>query len=264
MEIIITRTIEALLLPPGCFIILIVLGLLTRGRRGSSGFLVLAFVGLYALSVPITAQSLMSLLETYPPLTIRDIDSSRAEAIVVLGAGRYGAPEYTGESVNAFALERLRYGVRLHRLTDLPIIVSGGDPLNEGSSEASLMKQALQIDFQMKQVRTEGASRNTAENAFFTRQLLDELGMKRVYLVTHAFHMPRAVQMFEQAGVHVIPAPLHFLSLRSDDASDLVAWLPTTKVLERSYIALHELLGKQWYRMRHSDAAQAVVVEGQA
>ena len=282
MEILITRSLTTLLLLPGSLILLLAAGLLLLLRAGSAGAagvylsqqalttaaekmfargrilrriaiacFALTLSGLYVFSIPVTARCLMGLVETYPALTAQDIKTSPAQAIVVLGAGRYTAPEYAGFALSPLALERLRYGAYLHRQTGLPLVLSGGDPFNEGISEAALMQQALLDDFQIHQAMIEHKSTTTAENAFFTKTLLDAQGINRVYLVTHASHMPRTVRMFKQAGVKVTPAPLHFLSLPSGNDRGLLAWLPSARGLERSNAALHELLGGVWYGLRH-------------
>lgn len=282
MEIVLVRSLEALLLLPGIFIILMAIGLLllfrainattqaiylneqtlvtaaekisVRSRvlqRIAIACLTLALLGLYAFSIPVTARALMAQVETYPALMAAHISTNSAQAIVVLGAGRYAAPEYNGTTLSSLALERLRYGAYLHRQTGLPLVLSGGDPFNEGISEAVLMQRALLNDLQIDKAEIEEKSSTTAENAFFTRNLLAKQGIKRIYLVTHAAHMPRAVQIFEQAGLRVIPAPLHFLSLPSAETRGVLGWLPSAKYLERSNAALHELLGRVWYGLRY-------------
>ena len=112
------------------------------------------------------------------------------------------------------------------------------------------MQQALLNDFQVTEVWLEDESRTTAENAFFTQALLEKKGIHHVYLVTHAWHMPRAVRIFEQAGLAVTPAPSMFSSAESGDAA-LLDWLPSAGALKKACLALHEKLGLWWYQVRH-------------
>jgi uncharacterized SAM-binding protein YcdF (DUF218 family) len=258
MEILITRSIEALLLPPGSSILLLVLGLLLSRRRGTLAVFLIAFgtLSLYVLSLPVTAQALLSSLETYPALQAKDLRGSGAQAIVVLGTRRYAnAPEYLGDTVAGAGLERLRYAVRLHKETGLPLVLSGGSPLNEDVSEALLMKQALLEDYGISAGWAEQHSPNTAQNAFFTKHLLDEKGIKHIYLVTHAWHMRRALKSFEEAGLEVTPAPTRFYSTRTEDIKGLQAWLPRATALEESSLVLHEYLGSVWYSVRYAGAS---------
>ena len=254
MEILITRGIEAWLLPPGGFLLLAALGAVLLRRRKVLGrvLISLSMIGLYALSLPLTTQWLMRSLETYPALTANDLQAPRAQAIVILGAGRYAAaPEYGGDTVSALSLERLRYGARLHRLTGLPIIVSAGDPFERGViPEAVLMKKTLTEDFQIADVETEEQSRSTAENALYTKALLDEHGIE-IYLVTHAWHMPRAMHSFARAGIKTIPAPTGFASMPAQDTPEVLRWLPNAHALSKSALALREMAGMGWYRVRY-------------
>ena len=88
-------------------------------------------------------------------------------------------------------------------------------------------------------------STNTMENAAYSAQVLQEAGIRKIYLVTHAWHMPRAVLAFEKAGLEVIPAPTAFVS-RSD--GQLQDFLPSASALQLTYYAIHEWLGILWYQ----------------
>lgn len=253
MEVLITRSLETLLFPPSSIIalLLIALLLLRRQRRWALAMVWFTIVSLYVLSMPSTAHLLTQSLEIYPALQAHDLKNNPARAIVVLGSGRYtDAPEYGGDTVSTGGLERLRYAVHLHKLTGLPLLVSGGSPFGEPVPEAVLMKESLVNDFQVTDVWLEDQSRTTAENAFFTKTLLEKKGIHHVYLVTHAWHMPRAVKVFEQAGLAVTAAPSMFSSLEGGNAV-LLEWLPNAGALKKTCLALHEKLGLWWYQVRH-------------
>jgi hypothetical protein len=66
----------------------------------------------------------------------------------VLGGGRNrGAPEWGGESVNSFTLQRLRYAARLARESGLPLYVTGGKPDGGEFAEGTLMAEVLSREF---------------------------------------------------------------------------------------------------------------------
>lgn len=261
MEILLTRSIESLILPPGGVIVLLIMGLLLIRRHWYGATLVtaLALLGLYTLSLPITAHKLVRSLEVYPALQAQDLKNSTAQVIVVLGAGRYtDAPEYGGDTLASSGLERVRYAAHLHKLTGLPIVVTGGSPMGEAIPEAVLMQTSLISDFHVSDVWIEDQSRTTAENAFFTQALLAKKGIRHAYIVTHAWHMPRAVRIFEQAGLAVTAAPTLFSSAQG--RTGWLDWLPSAGALQGSSMALHEKLGLLWYRIRHrADASSSAV-----
>jgi uncharacterized SAM-binding protein YcdF (DUF218 family) len=246
-----------LLLPPGVIIVLALLGFLIQIRWMLAGSLIVALslTALLILSLPLTGYELMRGIETrFPPLRLTAAADAGPPpgAIVILGGGRYtDAAEYgEGDSVNRHTLERLRYGAYLHRLTGLPILVSGGAPFGEKVAEATLMQTALTRDFQVEAKWVEDKSANTYENAKFSKALLVQAGIRRVYLVTHATHMPRAVWVFENLGVDTIPAPMGFTTLNKTERETL-GYFPSAHGLQLSSSALRERLGLMWYRQKY-------------
>jgi uncharacterized SAM-binding protein YcdF (DUF218 family) len=253
MNVATIRALEYLVLPPGGLILLGLLGLLLWRRLLGRLLSGLALLALYLLCTPyISAQLIQGLEEGYPALSLEAARHSGAQAIVVLGGGRYeGAPEYDGDTVSGGFLARLRYGAYLARHTGLAVIPSGGSPFEEGPPEAWLAKQVLEQEFQIKVAAVEDRSRTTHENAWFTKTLLDQLQIERVLLVTHAWHMPRSMTVFRQAGVDVVAAPTYF-EYRADIGSKLRDWLPTAASLQSSSQALHEYVGMLWYWLRQT------------
>jgi len=252
MEKLISFTLESLLLPPGGLLLLLVAGLLLLKFKQRSGYAVLVtgVVLFYLLSAPIVSSALMSLLESSALPPTGDLQADPNAAVVILGGGRYrNAPEYGGDTVSTLTLERVRYGARLARRTHLPVLVAGGTVWKQRASEGSLMKQALEEDFNTAVRWVEGQSRTTWENARYTKELLATEGITRIYLVTHAWHMPRSAYAFQHFGFDVIAAPTSFnnTSEVDPDASD---WLPEARALRGSYFALHEMVGLWWYRMK--------------
>jgi uncharacterized SAM-binding protein YcdF (DUF218 family) len=254
--LILTKAVGILLTPPGIIVVLAVLGLLLQRRSRFAGTVVVSVgIGLlYVLSLPVVGNALLGSLErsTVALPRIEDIRAS-ADAIVVLGGGRDAdQPQYGGDTVSKFTLERLRYAARLRRATGLPILVSGGSVFGAGVSEAELMRQALARDFQVTTDWVENRSRNTMENAIYSRPILEAARKNRVWLVTDAWHMPRALWAFRRAGIEAIMAPTGFNGGGTDTFLD---FLPSSRGLHLSNLALHELLGILWYRLRYGRSA---------
>ena len=241
-----TNITAQLLLPPGALILLGALGLALARRRPRSGAAItlLALAALYALSMPVVGKNLLQTLEQSQVDPVR---AGTAAAIVVLGGGTYApAPEYGGPTVGRFTLERVRYAARLQRLTGKPVLVSGGNPLGLQSSEGEQMNAALQ-EYGVAATWIEDESRNTYENARFSRRILSAAGIDTVYVVTHAWHMPRAQMAFERSGLRVIPAPTGYKLQRPLRMLDFV---PSAAALLDSFHYFHEIVGVAWYRLR--------------
>lgn len=252
--LLITKAVGTLLTPPALFLFLALLGLWLqiRWRYLGVGIASAGVLALLILSLPITADFLVGTLESSVPrlMVTSEALQKQAGAIVVLGGGRTAdTPEYGGDTVSGFTLERLRYAARLHRTSRLPLLVTGGSVFGEPISEAKLMRDVLKQDFQADVAWVEERSRTTHENAVYTRAILEAIGINRVVLVTHAWHMPRAVLAFQQAGMDVIPAPTVYTARGS--AITVLRLLPSGMGLSKSNLALHEWLGILWYRLAY-------------
>lgn len=253
MDVLITKAVETLVLPPGFNVAIGLLGLvvLHRWKRLGVSFIVISLLSLYVFSLPRIAQALVNSLESYPALSRPDFLFSGAEAIVVLGGGIYPrAPEYGFDVLSAGALPRLRYGAYLHRLSGLPIVVTGGRVYGVGISEGELMQQFLEQELGATVAHVETSSLNTAENARYSRQILEPLGIDQVIIVTHASHMARAVASFEREGFGVVPGPIEFIGPRLAYPGAL-GWFPNLSVLGYTTSALREYVGRIWYVLRY-------------
>ena len=144
-------------------------------------------------------------------------------------------------------LQRLRAGAALSRATHLPILVTGG-PINPGEPPvAVLMARSLKDDFGIAARWVEPSARDTWENTNLAAAMLHADGIGSVYVVTHAWHMRRALNGFVPTGLAVIAAPLP-----PDPVPRLVpgAFVPRVSAWLRSYFALHEWIGGAWYAWR--------------
>ena len=238
------------LLPPSGFIGLLAIGLLIwliRLRKTAAFVILLSTVLLYFASTQFIAHKLLDPLQ-YQYDVLKEVPED-TQAIVVLSSGRIPiAREYTNlDTVNAATLERLRYASRLSKVHQLPIIVSGGSVNGERLSEASLMKETLETDFGVQTKWLEEKSKTTFDNAVFTKKTLKENSINKVLLVTHAYHMPRAMWCFEDVGLNPIPAPTVFYK-RNTATSELKRYIPNASALKQSRIAMHEYIGKLWYK----------------
>lgn len=247
-----SKFVAAWLLPPGGLILGLALGLALRRpwRRAGNLLMGLSLAALVALTSPPVAHLLMRGLDRHPPLTTEALEAHRPEAIVVLsGDRREDAAEYGGDTVGTATLERLRYGVRLNRATGLPLLLSGGSVTGaDDFSLAFLMKETAVDDFRVPVVWMEEESRNTWENAAYSATVLEQDGISRILLVTHAYHMPRSMACFEAAGMEPLAAPTGLTGRLDMKASD---WIPSSQALAASTLALHEYLGMVWYRIKY-------------
>ncbi|AZC40195.1 YdcF family protein [Pseudomonas chlororaphis] len=244
--------VKQLLLPPGLLLLLLLLAWwFRRSRPRLAGVcFALGLGGFWLMSLPVMVEWGASTLETEPALTQSQWSTlaEQADAIVVLGSGRErGDPAWGSDQPTGVGLERQRYAARLAKASGLPILTSGGLHYGTPPTEAALMAESLLNDFDVKVRWQEGRSRTTWENAEFTAQVLEPQGVKRIVLVTQAWHMQRAVWSFEQAGFTVVPAPVGFLGV--DNARPLGGWMPEFKSIWQSGQLLNEAVGLVGYKL---------------
>ena len=244
--------VKQLLLPPGLLILLLLLGWwLRRSRpRLASACFALGLGGFWLMSLPVVVEWSADRLEREPPLAREEWSTlgQRADAIVVLGSGReHGDVAWGADQPTGIGLERQRYAARLAKASGLPVLASGGLHYGIPPTEAQMMAESLRDDFGVTVRWQEGKSRTTWENAQFTAQLLLPQGVKRVVIVTHAAHMPRAVWSFRKAGFDVVAAPMGFLG--GDNARPLGGWLPESKSIWQSGQLMNEAVGQIGYSL---------------
>lgn len=236
----------ALILPPLVYLLPALAAVLCLRRRPRLQYGVLGMMALlaYLLSLPVTAVWLNGWLERYPPLTLAQ--ARTAQAIVVIGGGVKPAPEYAANVLGGAANQRLQYGAWLSRLTGLPLLVSGGAPLG-GEPEAVVMARVLQQHYGLSARWQEPASRTTLENARYSQALLAHDGVQRIVLVTQAWHMSRALPLFAQTGLQVLPGSTGYVRY---DGGGLVLWLPSGLAMQETHQALREFVGMLYYTIR--------------
>jgi uncharacterized SAM-binding protein YcdF (DUF218 family) len=242
------KLVEHLVLPPTALFVLALAGvLLWRRRPRLARGLVGGAAGIFfLLCQPYFAAALLRSLQGHAAL----VDPSAggvggAGAIVVLTADHQpSAAEYGGATVGPVTLERLRYAARLAHETGLPVLVAGGRPRSGIAPLATLAREALERDFRTPVRWTEERSANTRQNVAFAAELLRAEGIDTVLLVTHAWHMPRALAECGRSGLRALPAPTCF---RAWPACELASFWPSVRAMRESTWALHEWLGRAWY-----------------
>jgi len=216
------------LLPPGHAIVLMVIWLFLfwQRRRGGISLIWCGLALRVFFSLPSIASRLIDGLQTYPALDRAMIANSDVQAIVILSVDRYfNAPEFGGHTAGEQTLVRLRYRAWLHRPTNLPVFLSGGSVKPKRRPLSRIMQSTVEEEFRVPVEAIETSSRNPWENAEMTADLLRERKIDWVLLVTHAWHMPRAVYAFELQGIRTTPAPTYFDTFGSD-TSVIIVWLP--------------------------------------
>ncbi len=235
-------------MPPTGLVLLIVVGLSMFGAWRIAGRRLawIAVIALLIFGTPVFSSSLLLALESGLPTT--PPADHPPQAIIILGGEVIRArDEPLGIRPGLLTLDRLRTGAMLHRRTGLPILVTGGSTQRHTAPVALVMAQSLKDDFQTPAKWIEPKADDTWENARFSAAILRAEGITSVYVVTHAWHMRRAMLAFQGTGLTVTAFPTSLDDPLGPDISD---FLPRAGGWQTGYFALHEWIGYAWYRLR--------------
>lgn len=237
----------SLAMPPLAPLLLAALGLLLAVGKKRSGLAltalslaVLALLSCHGTAVWLARHA----LPQFAPASIAQLKTGQVQAIVVLGGGLLPeAAEYGQAQPGPHTAARLRYGLWLARQSGLPVAFTGGVGWAaqgaQAATEAEVAAHVAQQDYGVTLRWLEAQSQDTAGNARLLAPLLQRDGVQRIALVTDAWHMPRAVALFEQTGLQVTPAPMGFVR---PIEGPVLQWLPSARGLLASQQVLREWL----------------------
>ncbi len=177
---------------------------------------------------------------------VPDVPQEKISGIILLGGFEDGAITASrgGLALNESA-ERLTETLRLARaLPDAKVIFTGGSGSLFGGEGIGSEVQKFFVDagIEPSRIVIENHSRNTYENAMFTKPLVNPNPQDKWLLVTSAYHMPRSVGVFRKAGFNVVPYPVDFRTRGRRDAvrplDSISAGLARTDLAAKEWIGL--------------------------
>ncbi|WP_269581658.1 YdcF family protein [Roseibium sp. Sym1] len=243
-----------LLQPSNFLLIMMFAGLLVSARRAWRGtgraLIWAAALGLAICGFSPAANWLILPLEDRYS---RPENLAGVDGIIVLG----GAVDTIvtggrGDTALTTSAERITIAARLAtQLPDALIVHTGGQGVIV-SSQATEAEGAARLfaDFGISTDRIvlEDASRNTWENAVLAKELVGPLAGQKWLLVTSAYHMPRAMGVFETAGwTGVIAYPVDYRTRGEEDST--LGFSGASKGLRRFDVAFREWVGLIAYRL---------------
>jgi uncharacterized SAM-binding protein YcdF (DUF218 family) len=203
---------------------------------------------IYVLSMPLVSDRMIHTLEKKytPPSELN------GDVIIMLGGGATAdTPGVNGlGNLSGYAANRLLTCAQLYKKLEVPIVISGGSVEGITGSDAVVGKNILiGLGVPEDKILTESKSRNTTENANFTKNIISRYAFKNPILVTSAFHMHRSVKQFEKMKIDVIPYPADYQTNIKNHfiLSDLV---PNAEALSKINLTIKEYLGilvSKWY-----------------
>jgi len=241
MYFIVSKVFLFMLLPIYWIMALVIIGLLSKNRRRKRRFFIAAIVVSYVFTAPFFLLCFQKIWDVKP----YTIDSNKKySCVIVLGGFSSGATDADGHFNNS--ADRFIQGVKLVETKQAShILISGGNgSLMPGQfREATWVKtQLLAFNIPDSLILTESQSKNTIENAQFSKSILAKSHFPPPYLlVTSSFHMRRASMIFKKAGIDVVPYPCNFFG--SDVSFGIMNFLPDSNVLYNWEFYTKEVVG---------------------
>lgn len=251
MFFILSKTVGILLNPLVILMVLLLLSLFPKKQwlnRTAIGLFVFFFL---LFTNMVITNEVLRWWET-PGLSFSQLPNGNRMAIVLSGVTAANKSPYDRVHLHKGA-DRIMHAVQLYKLGKVNrLLLSGGSGLLETDSisEAERMKRVMVLSgVPASAIILEGESRNTYENAQFSKQLLEEQKQEGPYLlVTSAFHLPRAIGCFNKAGLQVVPFATDFYSF--DPPYTLDHYLvPSPEAMHAWHKLMKEWLGLLTYKV---------------
>ena len=250
-----SKILPLFVMPVSVVLILLLLAFLFLQRDWKStgvSLVLAAVVILWMSSTPLVATTLYRDLEArYPPLPLTKLPVG--DCLVLLGGAVGPAmPPRVDIELNE-AVDRVYKAAQVHRAgrAKFVIVTAGNQPWSESPwAEADLLRDLLmEWGVPKDAIFLEGSSRNTRENALYSKIMIDSMHCGTTLLVTSAAHMPRAVAAFQNAGVSVVAVATD-VRVAGQGALSAVALLPSAGALAMTSDAIREWIGMWIYRLQ--------------
>jgi uncharacterized SAM-binding protein YcdF (DUF218 family) len=246
MFFVLSKVVGFFLIPSNLIILIGLAGislLPTRFLRTGRRLLVASTILIAGIGVlPIGNALMLPLEERFPQWEPAQGEPS---GIIVLGGAINAQRSVARNQVSlGEAAERITAAVELtHKYPTARIVFSGGSgELTSRLPESDVAVRLFEsLGVPRHRIALETRSRNTAENAAFTRQLVAPKPGDRWLLITSAMHMPRAVGSFRQAGFSVEAYPVDYQTAGWEDFWTLPGSLMDG--INRTDTAVREWLG---------------------
>jgi uncharacterized SAM-binding protein YcdF (DUF218 family) len=216
MLFVLSKLFWALVAPGNLLLLLVLVGLMAqwvgRRRRGSRLALAAALALLAVAILPIGQWVVAPLEARFPEPQL----PAHIDGIIVLGGAVQ--PDIThahGQVALDDAATRITETLAIaQRHPEAKLLLSGGDAEvlpHAGEREADDTRRLfIALGVPPDRILVEDRSRNTFENALFSRTVAAPKPGETWVLVTSAMHMPRAVGCFREVGWSVLPYPVDY------------------------------------------------------
>ncbi|MBC3767322.1 ElyC/SanA/YdcF family protein [Neptunicella marina] len=175
--------------------------------------------------------------------------STPVNTVVVLGCGHaYDGALPLSAQIKPCSLYRLVEGIRLLKANPDSILITSGQHTQPYTHAQMLKRLAVDMGVAPERIRLQNNSKDTEEEVLALKPMI---GSAPFALVTSATHMPRAIHLFEAAGLHPIAAPTeHLVRFDTTEPARWFSDLPRSDNIHKTERFWYETLGQWWLKLR--------------
>jgi len=226
---------------------LITLGIFLRSKKISLSGVILIIL----CSLPIVSKNLIYYLEKDYKLQ-KPSEINSADAIVVL-SGMVNSVKIDQNIHYEFSgsVDRILAGIKLYKSKRSPslILTRGKVPWSVGIPEGEYLKDfAISFGIPEESILLTSEVQNTDQEAKAVKDILPK-GKENIILVTSAFHMPRAIKVFNAAGLNPIPFAVDFKV--SAEKVAVMRFLPSAVSFRQTSFFVREMIGRTYYYLKY-------------
>jgi uncharacterized SAM-binding protein YcdF (DUF218 family) len=234
----------------GLLLVTAALFYLSGKKKTSRAMLISALVWLILISTPLLPWLLVTNLENRYPVftTLPATEEQKQVHILVLGGGHTNDARLpaTGK-LSETALARLAEGIRIYRSIPGSTIITSGYKGKEDVPQATVLADAARLlGVPEEQIKSQTLPGNTYMEATEYKRLFGDT--TALVVVTSAIHIPRAMYLFQKAGLNPIPAPASHL-FKKGTKRKTRSWVPSASYIGKTESAIHEYVGLLWYKL---------------
>jgi uncharacterized SAM-binding protein YcdF (DUF218 family) len=219
----------------------------TSGKKNGALITFLSVILLYGVSINPTAGYLCYYLEK-DYINKPAAGDKKVDIIIVLGGGTYDVESFKNTFLSETTAARILSAVEFYNKIGARYFICAGKGTGRIAEAEVMAQSAEKLGVPKEKIRMDSRSRNTWEHAIELNKMFTDKNMT-LGLVTSAYHLKRSEKEFKKYFNNVAPLPAdYFYSSPAGPAA--IRFIPQTRSLYKTSIALNEIVGQWWYSIR--------------
>jgi uncharacterized SAM-binding protein YcdF (DUF218 family) len=224
-----------------------ILCLINSKKKNGAFLLFLSIIIIYGAGIAPVANYLCYRLEK--DYIISPAENKNIDVIVVLGNGSQEISSLNKSFLTQTGYVRLLQSVLFFNKMSAKYLVCSGKGYGKLSEAELMARLAEKLGVPKDKIRMEANANNTWESAVELNKMFANKNIN-IGLVTSAFHMQRSEREFRKYFNNVVPLPSDYLYSSPTDVDVVTRYIPSTAEVGKTSVALREMIGQLWYRLK--------------